>query len=665
MMHRTLTLLAFLLTATHAVSETRVRIAGLVNESEANVLELVRGRLAHVISKPASPSRADDAAFLVLQALRRDGYADVRVDWRVAGINEIILTVNEGSRMSLGTVTVRGMPAADARRLARLYARPADNDRPLIGGTPPFREEDVETGLSFIRQDLIAEGYWSAEATVASRTTDPASGATAMVIDVKPGSLFRIAEPQIVSADGRGVAETRAAVRPYVNRRATTGNVNGMRMSVEQVFRSSGYPNARITMGRNLEGSQRFVPVFSVDLGRRVHLNQVRIEGLGRANPQRVQMRMKRLEGDWYDEAAMNRGIRSLLATGAFSSARLTTEDVADGTIDATLHLQESRAKEISFALGGDSYLGFIFRTTYTDRNLWGALRGFSAGIEASSRGLLGETRITDPWLFGTDLSATARVYALTYSPDGYTSQESGLEGSVTWAVNDHYVIELLAGYSLTDLSPDGLPKSELGETNYRNPRLRLTQTIDYRDSPILPKNGWHVSMPLEIGAALGDESSSYALAEVSGGFFRPLGRHYQIALGGAWGVIVPSGDGTDLPIDLRMFNGGPRSVRSFPERELGPRVNDYPTGGEAKWHANAEVIRGIAGSLKAVGFVDVGSLSRNFDELDASKTDAAAGLGLRLDLPIGPVRLEYGYNLTRDPGEPVGTLHFAIGMTF
>ena len=108
-----------------------------------------------------------------------------------------------------------------------------------------------------------------------------------------------------------------------------------------------------------------------------------------------------------------------------------------------------------------------------------------------------------------------------------------------------------------------------------------------------------------------------------------------------------------------------PAASAAFPERELGPRVNGYPTGGEAKWHANAELIRNLTGSLKAVAFVDAGSLSRNYDELGSSEIELAAGLGLRLDLPIGPVRLEYGYNLTRDPGEPTGTLHFAIGMTF
>ena len=118
-------------------------------------------------------------------------------------------------------------------------------------------------------------------------------------------------------------------------------------------------------------------------------------------------------------------------------------------------------------------------------------------------------------------------------------------------------------------------------------------------------------------------------------------------------------------PIAGGLFNGGARSVRSFAERALGPESNNYPTGGEGMWHTNAELTRSLSGSLKAVSFLDAGSLSRHYQQLGSSSLELAAGLGLRLDLPIGPVRLEYGYNLTRDPGEPVGTLHFAIGVTF
>jgi outer membrane translocation and assembly module TamA len=229
----------------------------------------------------------------------------------------------------------------------------------------------------------------------------------------------------------------------------------------------------------------------------------------------------------------------------------------------------------------------------------------------------------------------------------------------------DHYGIELIGGYSIVNLTEDGLPLSELGENNYANPRLRLTQTIDFRDSRVLPKSGWHLQCPLEIGAAVADNSTSYASAGISGGWHHSLGRYYDIGLGGGFGMLIPSGDGADLPIDLRLFNGGARSVRSFPERELGPEVDGYPTGGEAMWNANFELIRNITDSLRAVAFVDAGALSRDYDGIGQADIEMAAGAGIRLDLPIGPVRFEYGFNLTRDGSEPAGTFHFAIGTAY
>ena len=658
------TSLILMLTALSAVAETRVRITGTKQKSENEILDLMGGRLAHVRANEAAPSRADDAAFLVRQVLRKDGYTDVRVDWKIVGRGEIVLTVHEGGRLSLGRVRVNGVPPAEAEKLAKLYARPARKGHSFTSGAAPFREEDAETGLSYLRQELNAQGYWGGEAVVTSRATDPASGAVDLTIDVRPGPLYSISEAKIVSRDGRGMPEAQAAAKPYAGKIATTGNLNAMRLAVEEVFVSSGYPDAEISMTRTLD-APRFVPEFFINLGKRVRLNRIDVEGLVRTNPKRIEARLKSLEGDWYDEAAMNKRLRGFLAIGAFSSARLETREIAGDRIDATLHLEEARAKEISFAAGGDSYLGALLRTTYTDRNLMGELLGFSAGFEFSSRGVLGEARLVDPWFMGTDVAASARVYALVYGREGYSTFETGLEGTGTWEFGDHYKLEALVGFSFVNLTEDGLPVSELGETVYGQPRLRVTQTLDYRDSAVLPRNGWHLTAPLEIGSAMGDLSTSYVQAELSGAWYHTFENDWQIVLGGAGGILMPSGDGVDIPVNLRLFNGGAHSVRSFPERELGPTVEGYPTGGEGVWHANVELIRRLAGSLKAVGFVDAGSLSREFDKLGSGDVELAVGLGLRLDLPIGPVRLEYGYNLTRDPGDPVGTLHFAIGVAF
>lgn len=647
-----------------AGGETVVKITGTSAKSEGEILELMGGRLAHVKSSAPSPSRADDAAFLVRQTLRKDGYAQAEVTWKIVNRNEILLNVREGGRLSLGTVTVTGVPSDDAKKLAKLYARPAEKDRPLIASVAPYREEDVEKGLSFIRQELNAQGYWDADAKIATKTTDPNSGAVQVGIDVNQGKRYTIGDVKIISADGRGVSETRNAAKPYVGKIARTGNLNAMRLAVEEAFNSSGYPEAKISMGRQLQDS-RFIPEFTIVLGKRVKLREVHVDGLAITNPEQINNHFEGFEGDWYNEAAMNKRLRSLLGSGAFSSVRLETTPLDDDNIDVTLHLEEARAKELSFAAGFGTYAGPIFRASYADRNLWGELLGFSSGIELSSRGVLGESRITDPWLFDSDVSGTARIFALIYGREGYQSFESGFDVRANWKVGDHYSLEALAGISAVNLSSEGLPTEELGETVYANPALRFTQNLDFRDSPILPTEGWHLTLPLEIGAAVRDSNTSYLLGEISGAWYRKIHRNYQVVLAGAYGAIIPSGDGTALPIDLRLFNGGARSVRSYPERELGPSANNYPTGGEASWHANAELIRNLGGTLKAVGFLDAGSLARSYDELGDSDLEMALGLGLRLDLPIGPVRLEYGYNLTRDSGEPAGSLHFAIGAAF
>ena len=106
--------------------------------------------------------------------------------------------------------------------------------------------------------------------------------------------------------------------------------------------------------------------------------------------------------------------------------------------------------------------------------------------------------------------------------------------------------------------------------------------------------------------------------------------------------------------------------MRSYRFNELGPRTrSNDPLGGETYWVTNAEYVHVLFGPLKGVGFVDAGHLSAIGNGFDFASPEVAAGLGIRIDLPVGPIRLEYGHNLTQDLGEPSGTWHFAIGTAF
>lgn len=657
-------MLLLLAPMTVAHGETRVRISGLSGRSEGQVLESMGGRLDHVRGAAATQASAEDAAFLLGQVLKKDGYVGAGVTWKIAASDEIQLIVDEGLRYSLGSVRVLGVSKSDEKYMARLFRKVAEKDRFLFGGVAPFREGDIDEGLLNVRRELNADGYWDAEVLVRERWVDGRTGVVDLTLECAPGTRCVISEPKVTSVDGRGVKLVTAEVRPFVGKTATTANLNAMRVAAEEIAVSRGYPDAVVKMGR-VSVAGAFVPEFRIDLGKRLKLNRVLVTGLERTDAKRVLRRMEVARDDWYNEAAMNRAVRGLLATGAFSSARIETEEIGNKMVDATLHLTEAKAKEIGFAAGYGSYEGFIGRVSYSDRNLFGNVIGLNSGIEVSSRGLLGELRLTDPWFLGKDLPLSGRLYAFIYGHEGYDTREEGVEGKLIWKFGDHYAVDLSAASSVVNLSEDGLPVEELGETVYLHQRVKLNQSLDYRDSLILPTKGWHLDCPVELGSAIGDISTSYARFGLSGGWHRRIHRFYDLGIGGSLGGIFPFGDSEDLPIDLRMFNGGSRSVRSFPNRELGPLVGGYPTGGEAGWNTNIELMRNIWGSLKGVTFIDAGGLARNREEWGSADVELAAGLGFRLDLPIGPVRLEYGYNLTRDEGEPSGTLHFAIGFAY
>ena len=213
--------------------------------------------------------------------------------------------------------------------------------------------------------------------------------------------------------------------------------------------------------------------------------------------------------------------------------------------------------------------------------------------------------------------------------------------------------------------SGSGIPDFQLGETVYVHQFLRGELSYDRRDSPVTPSSGYHLNALLESGFVAGDLSSSYVKFETHAAGYIPAGRRARVNLGLRTGMLVPSSGPDKFPIDLRMFSGGPDTVRSFPFREMGPKaLNGDPLGGEAYWVANAEYVRSVAGPVKAVAFVDAGHLADD-SLFDFGSPELAVGLGLRLDLPIGPIRFEYGHNLTQDPGEPSGSWHFAIGVAF
>ncbi len=106
------------------------------------------------------------------------------------------------------------------------------------------------------------------------------------------------------------------------------------------------------------------------------------------------------------------------------------------------------------------------------------------------------------------------------------------------------------------------------------------------------------------------------------------------------------------FPLTSASFNGGSTTVRSFAERDLGPHdLRDHPIGGEFFTVMNVEYTFPLYGELLGAVFFDAGNLLVSAEDPGFDDMRYAIGLGLRYQLPIGPIRLDYGVQSGSTPG--------------
>jgi outer membrane protein insertion porin family len=206
---------------------------------------------------------------------------------------------------------------------------------------------------------------------------------------------------------------------------------------------------------------------------------------------------------------------------------------------------------------------------------------------------------------------------------------------------------------------------------------------FDNRDSLFLTHKGQSVSFTAFVaGGGLGGDVQDYGLSLEAKKYF-PLPWDMILLTKGAVAVVNPWGSGsTPPPIFDELYLGGANDMRGFVFREVGPK-DQYgnPIGGNTSVYGTAELTFPIIPRLRGAFFWDVGYVNANSWDFSPSTTTAVGanglsstsgglnadvGIGARIELPIGPIRIDWGYPVkTDDWNNSSGQFNFNVGYTF
>lgn len=446
-----------------------------------------------------------------------------------------------------------------------------------------------------------------------------------------------------------------------------------------------GFPSAHIRGGATVDPDAGTARVdWTLVLGPRTFIGSVAVSGLERIEREIVQRELAIEAGDRFSPSAIEESERRLIATDLFRSVAigkamgeaLATEGAEDAEgesidrIDLEVRVEEMPPRSLRASIGFGTQDGPRGELGLDWRNFLGGGRRFRARIFGSFLDAGVETSLSQPHLFGGRGRLDLSVTALRQSRPGYDAFVTGATGLLTLRSERDSPWSLVVGpgYELADITDFNL---DVGR-QLRGPRNSVvvnTFTLlryDRVDRPIDPRRGLRFELGNELGGHPIGSDLDYHRWNLDLRGYQPVGP-VVVATRFSATTLDPIGAGlADVPLTRRLYSGGTNSIRGFDFQKLGPTdAGNEPIGGLSRMEMGIELRVPVWKRIGLVGFVDAGDVQLEpwtwrFDELRAS-----AGPGLRIDTPVGPLRLDVGFLLNRPSFGDPWRIHLSVGQAF
>lgn len=591
-------------------------------------------------------------------------------------------------------LTFKGIHAVSASRLEGALATKQSSKLPW-GKKAYFERSRFDADLKRIQAFYADRGYPDARVTGVDVKLNKKQDAVDITVSIDEGQPIKVVAIDFVGFDvipAAHMTTMKKQVPLKVGQARDRQQVVTTHELALNELRDHGYPYAKVAIAENDGASGKEATLtFTADPGKIAHFGPVSIQGNKSVGDNVIQREVAYKPGELYRRSLVQETQRRLYGMELFQfvNDEPIGVDQQPGDVPTQITVAEAKHQRVNFGVGyGTEEKGRV-DTEYHDLNFLGGAR--SAGAHARWSSLDRGVRLdfTQPYFFAPHLSLGGEAQRwYTYTP-AYNSTVSGVKATLTHrgSKQTQWSVSIDSEQDTSAITP-----AVLGDLSLRNSLIALgldprtdqqsgtinSLAFDFQrstaDNLLNAHHGYQIALHAEEAGRILPGTYNYYAMSIDARHYLPLGDNLVFASRLQIGNIYPLGnDQFNVPFSKKYFLGGSTSIRGWGIYEVSPLSGSgLPIGGDAM-AAISEELRGvISGNFGGVLFLDAGNVWADAFGFDGTLR-YAVGPGLRYQTPIGPIRLDFGYQLNPEPGLLVNgspqtrrwRVHFSIGQAF
>ena len=613
----------------------------------------------------------------VQQAYREKGYyeAQISYDLMPAGEHEVnlVLHVNEGGKMAVKDIEFEGNKTFSSKELRKVMeTKERGFFAPIawITGAGKMNKDVLERDLEKIAAFYYNHGYIKAK--VGEPKIDIKGTWIYITIPIQEGAEYHVGKIDItgdlLEDKDKLVNLLKTPKEEVYSREVLQEDLT----TLADFYADHGYANADIVPLIKENNDKMIVDVtFDIHQGKKVYFERIEIAGNVKTRDKVIRRELRVYEQDLFSASNLKESIKNLRRLEYFEDVNFaTTPGSSPDHMNLKITVKERPTGTFGLGAGYSTQDRLVGMVEVSQNNLFG--RGQQVKVSAIIGSISHRIRasFTEPYLFDRPLALGIDAFNWEREYTEYTRVSKGgvlrLSHPLKWKYTRLFWMYRFENVHLNDLQYYASPVLVQAASIHNTSATSFVIRRDSRDSLFAATKGSDNSLSFEMAGLGGDSAFVRYIAE--SGWYFPLKKNWDLI-----GVVHGRAGGMNklswgqMPAYELFYLGGIDTIRGFKYAEISPRdpaTNDR-IGGTHFLQFNQEIRFPLYKKLGLSGtvFFDAGNVYGPNYVGPFLRT--SVGAGIRWFSPMGPLRVEWGYNLSKKDYERSSAWEFTMGGSF